>query len=347
MSNGEQGENLIFLISQPRSGSTLLQMILAGHPDIATTSEPWLALHPLYALRKDGINTEYNSQLSRRALIDFLAQSGVNEDFVKEKIREYLSSLYMQSIRHQKKKYFLDKTPRYYYIITDLFDLFPLAKFIILLRNPLAVLKSILTTWVKEDFSRLGHYRNDLLVAPGKLVEAGRQSDRCVTVRYEELVADPKRVMNSICASLGIPFFEKMLEYGERMPADWTLGDLVGIHMRNKPDTHSVNNWKAGFALPQEKHFALSYVEALGRELINDMGYSYDELILCGEMPVENEENPAPWRELMSGEAAVSRLQKRARLLEAENEAMKKSLSAMEKSLSWRMTAPLRKFGRH
>ena len=62
------GEGLIFIISQPRAGSTLLQRMLSGHPDIATAAEPWLLLHPLYGLRQHGIQAEYNSQWAFKAV---------------------------------------------------------------------------------------------------------------------------------------------------------------------------------------------------------------------------------------------------------------------------------------
>src|SRR5919107_2181016 len=39
----------LFLLSLPRSGSTLAQRILAAHGGIATTSEPWILLPYLYA----------------------------------------------------------------------------------------------------------------------------------------------------------------------------------------------------------------------------------------------------------------------------------------------------------
>ena len=51
MSDEYLGENLIFIISQPRSGSTLLQRMLSGNKDIKTSAETWLMLHPLYAVR--------------------------------------------------------------------------------------------------------------------------------------------------------------------------------------------------------------------------------------------------------------------------------------------------------
>ena len=165
------GENLIFIISQPRAGSTLLQLMLSGHPDIATTSEPWIALHPVFSLMKEGIDTVYNSKLARLALIDFLKQSGVDESFYKRQVTSFLLSLYNRSIAHQKKKIFLDKTPRYYHIINELIEIFPNAKFIIIFRNPLAVLNSILTSWVKNDILRLSGNRDDLMIAPQKMID--------------------------------------------------------------------------------------------------------------------------------------------------------------------------------
>ena len=55
------GHDLIFLISQPRSGSTLLQRMLAGHSWIQTSAETWLMLHPAYGLRHQGIQTDYRA----------------------------------------------------------------------------------------------------------------------------------------------------------------------------------------------------------------------------------------------------------------------------------------------
>jgi hypothetical protein len=50
----------VFLLSLPRSGSTLAQRILASHTEVATTSEPWLLLPYLYTLRDHGVYAEYS-----------------------------------------------------------------------------------------------------------------------------------------------------------------------------------------------------------------------------------------------------------------------------------------------
>ena len=77
-----RGENLIFILSQPRAGSTLLQRMLASHPEVHTLSEPWVMLHPLYALRTAGYQAEYNYRAAQEALRVFVeALPGGAEDY--------------------------------------------------------------------------------------------------------------------------------------------------------------------------------------------------------------------------------------------------------------------------
>ena len=110
---GSKGENLIFLISQPRSGSTLLQMILAGNHEIATTSEPWIALQPLFALHHERFQATYNAELARTATENFLRAIDVDKDYYRKQVAFFLSGIYNAALKKQGKKFFLDKTPRY------------------------------------------------------------------------------------------------------------------------------------------------------------------------------------------------------------------------------------------
>ena len=180
------GEGLIFIISQPRAGSTLLQRMLSGHPDIATAAEPWLLLHPLYGLRQHGIQAEYNSQWAFKAVRAFLAEHADGAETYRDGLRAFAATVYGAALARQGKRIFLDKTPRYYFIIPELRTLFPQASVILLLRNPLAVLHSILTTWVKGDWPRLAQHAADLRVAPVRIADAIQtQGDAAIVVRGE------------------------------------------------------------------------------------------------------------------------------------------------------------------
>ncbi|MBU0595569.1 sulfotransferase, partial [Candidatus Bipolaricaulota bacterium] len=136
---GLRGDNLIFLISQPRAGSTLLQRILGSHPEVHTVSEPWLMLHPFYATRAEGIDTEYSQRIARVGVGSFMEEMPNGRDDHDEGIRRMYAHLYTRALDGSGKSRFLDKTPRYYLIIPDLLRVFPEARFILLFRNPLAV----------------------------------------------------------------------------------------------------------------------------------------------------------------------------------------------------------------
>ena len=327
----ERGKDLIFLISQPRAGSTLLQLMLSGHSGIATTSEPWIALHPLYAFREGGVYSEYDSSQGRLALGDFLKQGGMDEAFYRKQIAFFLSSLYARAASHQGKGIFLDKTPRYYYIIDELVEIFPEAKFIILLRNPLAVLNSILKTWVKDNIQFLGYYRDDLLLAPVKLIDGIKKHPlSCHGIQYEELVSKPGEILKEACSFLGIGYEPAMLEYGGRNMPDWKLGDPVGVHKASRPTPNSLDSWKKGLVSPQEKLLAASYLASLGPKTVKRMGYDYNGLKSALGEPCASGEGMVSWEEAMSNFNNFA------------FDDIKKQRDALLNSLSWKITAPLR-----
>ena len=61
----------IFIFSITRSGSTLLQRVLAAYDDVATVSEPWVLIPQVYALRRRGVVAEYTHPLMVDAIEDF------------------------------------------------------------------------------------------------------------------------------------------------------------------------------------------------------------------------------------------------------------------------------------
>ncbi len=278
MSIGSQGQNLIFLISQPRAGSTLLQRILGGHPAIHTSSEPWLMLHPLYALRSNGYQAEYNEQLAQRALQDFLEQLPNGENEYIEGVRQMYTYLYERALINTNKQYFLDKTPRYYFIISELHQIFPQAQYITLIRNPLAVLCSLIR---KREGNWFLLYRNkyDLLQAPYLLLNGIEQLKKQVTViYYEQLVKNPGHEIWRICQKLGLDFVPAMLEYNNFDFSNWSFGDQGEINRHAQPVLQNVEKWVSDLDDPQTWQLANDYLQFLDEETVQRMGYSFKEL---------------------------------------------------------------------
>jgi len=277
---GPQGENLIFIISQPRAGSTLLQRILAGHPSIFATAEPWIMLHPLYALRDRGHTAEYNEEWARAALKDFCGSLEGGEQAYVDAVRGMGVSLYNNALRSSGRSCFLDKTPRYYLICPELRRTFPKARFILLLRNPLAVLSSVLSSWIKEDWERLDLYRSDLVEAP-RLLDAAVQEfgGQAIVVRYEDLVETPEVIVRELCARLELPFEPRMIEYGNTPKPKGRMGDDVGIQRFTRPVPESRTKWVKELASPRRRLLAESYVAALDEAFLARLGYPKQQLL--------------------------------------------------------------------
>src|SRR5215207_9233305 len=181
-----------FIISQPRAGSTLLQRLLATHPQVQTIGEPWLAIPFVYALREKGVSSEYIHISLAQGFGEFVSKlPGGRADYFRE-VRAMLERL-QEKISAPGKTYFLDKTPRYHLVLEELAEIFPDAKFLVLWRNPLAVVASILNTWQKGKFNLL-YYEQDIYRGPLNILSfTEKRAATVCEVRYEDLVGDPEK----------------------------------------------------------------------------------------------------------------------------------------------------------
>lgn len=276
------GRRLIFVISQPRSGSTLLQKVLGSHSAIHTLSEPWLALQPLFGLRENGLAADYSARLARIGVQDFLSHLPEGEEAYWEAVRLMLGHLYRRALEESGKQFFLDKTPRYHMILPELRHVFPEAHFIFLVRNPIAVLASVIDTWAPDDCVHcLRPFRHDLTVAPARIAQAIRQSHRNSTViHYEDLAAQPAQSVARLCKHLRIPFEPGMLEYGrsEAGQAPFRFGDTGTVYRKTRPVTSRIARWKKTLNSPLRKAWANGCLQSLGAATVNELGYDFDEL---------------------------------------------------------------------
>ncbi|MBK5293841.1 MAG: sulfotransferase [Acidobacteriia bacterium] len=276
-------EQLVFLISQPRSGSTLLQKILGAHPAIHTTSEPWLALFPLYLLRGKGVSTVFNSGLYRAGVRDFLRTLPAGEDVWWQAVRLMLSHLYGQALQGSGKSLFLDKTPRYYHVIPELQRVFPNARFILLFRNPVSVFTSILNFRppTPDCPGFLIGNRHDLLSAPQLMLDAlDALGPAAMRVQYEDLVSNPEPLVDAICAHLNIPFLPAMIEYGKDFDGGrWMFGDQGTVYKNSRPVPERMYQWRATLAKSATHlEWARTYINELGAETIERCGYCLETL---------------------------------------------------------------------
>lgn len=278
------GEKLtpVFLISLPRSGSTLLQKLLATSPEFATTSEPWIALPVAYMRQRGGLLAEYWQESSVDALDDVVSQIQGGEARFTEIQAEFIRQIYAEIAGDKEARYFLDKTPRYYLITQFLAEAFPDARFIFLFRNPLDVVTSILRSWHKDTFSP--HLRsNDIDIWRGPELLANSYAtyrDRSVRVDYEKLVADPQGVLGEVATFLDL----------KKLPPDAVgalgdvkfagrMGDPTGGKKYDGVASHSVDSFIGAMKNPYRKAFFKAYIRAMPDVVFDEFRIDRAELL--------------------------------------------------------------------
>lgn len=273
------GANLAFLISAPRSGSTLLQRLLGAHPDIHTLPEPWIMLNACHGLREAGVEANYEPALAARALGGFLEQIGGGAQTYHHAVRAMTDRLYAAALHGSGARVFLDKTPRYFYILPELRAIYPGARYIFLLRHPLAVAASALDTWFDGDVEAFRQNKNavDCVVGPQRIMEAVRElGDAAVCVHYENLIAQPESEIRNLCQRLGISFTPSMLDYGATPLAPSEFGDQENIARHTRPVNDYAERWRASYDDPERAALGIELLGELGTELVSAMGYDFD-----------------------------------------------------------------------
>ena len=271
----------IFIFSLPRSGSTLLQRILGNHPKIHTVSEPWVLLPFLGIMTPLEIYTGYSHKNSTIAINEFIDHlPGGDDDFYYE-IRCAILNMYQKICSKQKKtaKYFLDKTPRYHLILDRIHQTFPEAKIIILMRNPLSVVASMLLTRPVKTWN-LYFYNVDLYQGLNNLIAFQKKhSESSLFVNYENLIENPNKVITKLYEYLEIekPINDICLESNQYLTGQ--MGDSLDPLKENIFNLSSIDKWKTVINNPIRKFWCIHYIRWIGKDRLISMGYDMDVIL--------------------------------------------------------------------
>lgn len=276
----ESNTRLIFIISQPRSGSTLLQSIISNNNFVNTASEPWLLFHFLSYFNPELIKAKYNSDIAYKATYDFFEKTNFHKPLEKE-LNTFITKIYEMTLSSDGNyKYTLDKTPRYYEILDSVKDVFPEAKIIILKRNPFAVLNSIIDTWHVSGINRLYPYFRDIMKAPfilQQFIDKHSTNPNVLVTKYEDLVGDPRREAMKVYDWLNINFKEEYLDYSKNQKFLGKYGDSTGIHQAGAPVSKRAD-WRGKMKDNYWKNFFAGYANFLGDDFLYRYGYQNIEV---------------------------------------------------------------------
>lgn len=185
---------------------------------------------------------------------------------------------YIEACKNEKKSFILEKTPRHIWHVDYIRRKYQKTKFIITTRDGLEVITSLFNRTKDFDQSCSRYFDDSILSL--------RQIDMPDTylVRYEELIDEPRLVLESILKWLGLPYEESILDYHLK-PINWNLDnpygdsspnyhDILRKNQVNSPLEKPIKSWSE--KLPGEYHdkiLELFEKGQLGREIMDGMGY--------------------------------------------------------------------------
>jgi hypothetical protein len=265
----------IFLFSISRTGSTLIQRIIAAHEGVATTSEPWLLLPHAYTLRPQGVEAEYVHPLMVAAIGDFCEELPGGEDDYIAGLRRFSLDLY-EKAAGDGATHFLDKSPPYCLVAEEIMRLFPEAKIVFLWRNTLSILASMIETWGPWRPTLMS---SDLFVGLPRLVTAYEANhERSHGTRFEDLVGGDEVAWRELMGYLEIDFDPAALENFAAVELNGRMGDPTGQRRYSRLSSEPEEKWKATLSNPIRREWCRRYLRFLGTERLATMGYDREQL---------------------------------------------------------------------
>ncbi|MEG4516965.1 sulfotransferase [Microcoleus sp. AT9b-C5] len=216
----------IFLVGSPRSGTTMLQSLLAAHPEVISFPESKFFHYLLYKkfVRKFPSRMEafFKDEINRPELL----QGFDDSQTVGTKVRWFVEILDGLATE-QNKSIWLEKTPEHIYFIEDIQRLLPDAKFIHILRNSMDTIASLHeATRNSHDLWGPGWDLNHCITRWKEAMlishKYAKKSNH-ILVKYEEILDNKLKKLEEICDFMEIEYDDRMLKFYQEKAAHLSL----------------------------------------------------------------------------------------------------------------------------
>lgn len=267
----------IFILGSPRSGTTMLQVLLSSHPKVASTVQlslfdryigPWIDTWEMEAA--DIRDKEWPLGLPvlwKREQFDAV-------------IAEFLRRVYTDMLeRAPGATHILDKNPGYSMHVETIKRFFPRARFLHMIRDGRDVACSLMAAkksmgFGTDEAAAAGVVWRNLVLGARRAAQFG---DDYLEVRYEDYLADPQKSYRAALEFCRLPYDEKWLtdtieaNSFEKMKERQATGDPGVKTSKHHYRTGKSGNWKADFTPQMRFEFDL----AAGK-VLRELGYAGD-----------------------------------------------------------------------
>ena len=231
-SAGHDADAPIFVLGQPRTGTTLIERIISSHSQVHSSGELQQFGMAVRRLSKHTDPRRFSKQLFESALELDCARVG---------------AVYMESTRRVQgdTPRFVDKLPQNYLYIPMILKALPNARIVHLTRDPMdacfASYKQLfadayLHSYDLEEMAR-HHCRYRRLMAAWRERFPGRFLD----ISYEETVSDLEPNARRLIEFLGLPWEDACLRFHEQKHA---VSTASAVQVREPAHTRSIGRWR-------------------------------------------------------------------------------------------------------
>ena len=280
----------VFVLSPPRSGSTLLRVMLAGHPALFAPPELELLGFDTLAERRDAFpgRDAFRLEGLLRAVMEAWS---CGPDEARERVEgwERAGLTTREAFRRLQERIggrmLVDKTPTYAWDAEALRRAeagFEEPRYIHLVRHPLGMVRSFEEARIDQIFFHEDHpwTRRELAEALWVLAQrntlellAEIPAGRRHAVLFEELLSDPERVLRGVCEFLGLewdpamadPYKPSSVRMTDGLHAESRMLGDVKFHQHGRVESEVAQRWRRELS-----------EESLGdpaRELAAGLGY--------------------------------------------------------------------------
>ena len=293
------------IVGAPRSGTTLLRFMLDAHPLLAIPPETgFLALADRFGSgggsRRRFFETVTRYPPDAPAWNDFGIPLEAFEAAL-DRVEPFSAAdgyraLYRLYAARFGKPRWGDKTPLHALHLPVIAACLPEARFVHLIRDGRDVALSLRQTWFSPGTSmeaQAVHWVQFVSAAR----RDGPKTGRYLEIRYEDLVRNPRRALEAICAFVELPYADDMLEYhrgvrlrleehGDRARVDGTLVVSREERLRQQamtmrpPSPARTGVWRIEMTPGERQQF-----ESVGGELLEELGYAHLRHLTAPEAP--------------------------------------------------------------
>jgi len=227
----------VFMLGFPRSGTTLLDLVLDGHPGITTIEERVTILPLLQSLQKRPGG--YPDSLAR---LDEQDIARLRSDYF-----EQLDAL----VGDAEGKVIVDKMPIRTVQVGMLWRLFPDARFVFSMRHPCdVVLSNFMQHYTVSDAFANFYSLEDAARIYDKVMSLWRLYEERLplvahTVRYEDLITDLERVSRDVLGFLGVDWDPAVLDYAQRAKQRGRINTNSYHQVTETLYTRSQDRWRS------------------------------------------------------------------------------------------------------